>query len=129
VAAFAVALAGVACGREDERTYDADDVRAAFRQQGYVLSLVPLPAGSAAAQEGVVLKPAGGAAFRVYVGTDRGAEEAWPDYVRLKSSSLRRANVLVTGHGGELNARNRSIAQAALEALPDRGEPVEAGDR
>ena len=74
----------------------------------------------------MTLRPVRGAAFRVYVGTDRGAEEAWPDYERLKVAALRRANVLVVGVG-DLNARNRAIAQAALESLPDRGKPVEAG--
>ena len=129
VALCVVGGACAGCGGGAERTYDADEVRTAFRQHEYALAAVSLPPGSAAAEEGVILRPVGGARFLVIVGTDRGTQEAWPDYVRLKFPSFRRANVFVTGLDGALGVRYRPVARAALEGLPDRGKPVEAAHR
>jgi hypothetical protein len=130
-----VLLAGVAvvlltsCGASD--TYDAEEARAAFETQGWVLvEPPPDPAGSALnpleSGKPTFLAPRDGAPFFVFVGTATDADDVWAGYEPdhgPRTFDARRANVLVLSDHS-LDASQRRQIRAALAALPDRGSPV-----
>jgi hypothetical protein len=111
-------------------TYSADEVLKAFDAEAYPLVVRPPPAGTPAAAEGTILLPKGGSgtALAVFVSTDQGTDEAWADYVRLggdeDSLTVRRANVLAISDG-DLSSRAKQRVRAAMNALPDKGYPVD----
>jgi hypothetical protein len=107
------------------KTYDRQQVSAAFERHGYRLTEWEIPAGSAAAQEGDLLVPIGSRPrFWVAVGTDAGAEEAWPDFEDQQdadSFDARRVNVMVVSDGG-MSAGQIERVLAALRSLGSQGE-------
>jgi hypothetical protein len=132
---FAVALvvlAGISGCGGDSRTYSVEEAKAVFAEEGFLLEVPAefadrIPAG----EEGSILAPRGDLRFIVVVTTDDEAEEVWPDYERLQhanSFDVRRANVGVFSDDG-LPDDDRERVVAALEALPDRGLPVEVAGR
>ena len=127
-------LAGVAvlltsCGASD--TYNAEEARAAFETQGWVLvEPPPDPSGSALnpleSGKPTFLTPREGAPFFVFVGTATDADDVWAGYEPdhgPRAFDARRANVIVLSDQ-RLDASQRRQIRAALAALPDRGSPV-----
>jgi hypothetical protein len=135
LAALAAATVGLAgCGTAE--TYNADEVRVAFAKAGYTLHEPSTPASVAAAEQfgtrvPTILLPIGGEPFTVFVGTITDAEEVWFRYQSQQGDGTfdaRRANVIVISDSG-LTSAQRAQVRAALEALPDRGGPVQIASR
>jgi len=117
------------CGGDDvSRTYSVDEVLRAFSVARYPLVEKPPPAGTAAAAEGTYLVPKKSAPLVVVVGTDQGADEAWPGYISVggdeDSLTARRANVVAISDGG-LTSRAKARVRSAMNELPDRGHTVD----
>lgn len=122
---FATTAAFIAGCGGGAKTYGTEQVSAAFDRHGYRLIGWETRAGSAAAQEGDLLVPAGDRPpFWVAVGTNAGAEEAWPDFERQQNADsfdARRVNVIVGSDGG-MSAGEIERVLAALRSLGSQGE-------
>jgi hypothetical protein len=126
VAVLAFVAAG--CG-ERRATYDRDEVVDAFKRHGYTLGsgyTFGPPRGSAAAHDGDLLAPRGGAEFIVLVISDAAADDAWHVYESqptFHSFDARRANVVVISDSGLRLIQRRRVLDA-LSSLPARGAAV-----
>ena len=123
-----VAVTAVACGgkKSSQPTYTVDEVVAAFADHGFTLAAVDDQ--TPAAGKETVLAPQNAEQFGVAVTTNAAAADTWKQYVSAGPGAgslyLKRGNVLLVSDGG-LTAAQRRAVQAAVAALPDRGENVE----
>jgi hypothetical protein len=128
VSLLLVALIAVGCGGtdSDHATYTPDEVVAAFADHGFTLGKVRDDSPAAAIE--TVLAPQNTEPFAVVVTTDAAAADSWKQYVANgpdeDSLDVKRANVLAISDGLLTDAQRRAV-QAAVAALPDRGDDIE----
>jgi hypothetical protein len=124
-------LSAAGCGSsppDDIQTYSIAETRDAFG--GFDLQVVYAdPPGES--PRGASLRPAAGASFLVSVErSDEVMDQGWATSSALWAAdgafAARRANVAVTPNdeGPQLSDKDRERVLAALNALPDRGDPV-----
>ena len=129
IAAAAVAALGLVRCDNDGVTYSVAEVERAFAAQGLVLR--EAPGLQDAGENDRILVPRKPSPLVVIVGkTDEEAEEGFAALVSQQTAdtyNARRANV-VAFSDDRVSAAFRARVRAAMEALPDRGDPVSVAE-